>query len=86
MVEAIYLAALAILLAGFLFWKKVPRPIAVDIWCGTILVFIICLWISLEIFGRFAGKFEEGIFPYLPPIIPMLVFLVWWLRRIRRRR
>jgi hypothetical protein len=86
MVEAFYLAALAVLLAVFLFWKKIPRPTCVDIWCSTILVFIICFWISLEVFDRFGNEFEEGLFPYLPPIIPALIFLVWRLRRARRHR
>jgi hypothetical protein len=86
MVEAVYLFGLASLLAGFLFWKKIPRPIAVDFWVGTILVFIVCLEISMRIFDHFANRFLDGILPYLPPVVPACVFLAWRLQRLRRRR
>jgi hypothetical protein len=86
MAEAIFLAGLAGLLAGFLFWEKIPRPIAVEVWCNTILVYIVCFGISLEIFDRFADRFEEDILPYLPPVVPAFIFLIWRLHRIQRRR
>jgi hypothetical protein len=84
MVEAIYLAGMASLLAGFLFWKKIPRPIAVDVWCYTILVYVVCLEFSMRAFDHFANKFLDGLLPYLPPVIPAYIFLTWWLYRIRR--
>jgi hypothetical protein len=86
MVETIYLFGLASLLAGFLFWKKVPQPIAVVMWSYTIFVFIICLEISMRIFDHFANKLVEGLLPYLPPVVPACIFLTWWLQRIKRKR
>jgi hypothetical protein len=86
MVEAIYLALLAFLLAGFLFYEKIPRPIAVEIWCNVFLVFVICFFISLQLFNHYANKYEDGIWPFLPPIIPALGFLMWRLRRVQRRQ
>jgi hypothetical protein len=86
MVEAIYLTVLVSLLAGFLIWEKIPRPIAVEFWCSTILVFIVCFGISLEIFDRFADRFKDGFLPYLPPVVPAYIFLLWRLRRIQQKR
>ena len=86
MIETIYLAVLASLFAGFLFWKIIPRLVAVDFWVGTILVFIVCLEISMRLFDHYANKFLDGILPYLPPVVPACIFLVWRLQRFRRRR
>jgi CHASE2 domain-containing sensor protein len=86
MFEAIYLAALAVTVAGFLTFKKIPRPTAVGIWCGTFLIFVVFFFISLQIFDRFANKYEDGFIPYLPPVIPALMFLIWRLRKIRPSR
>jgi hypothetical protein len=86
MVEAIYLAALAIILAVFLYWRKIPRPDAVRIWSDTLAIYVLSFFLSNLIFDHFANKFEDGIFPYLPPVIPAYIYLLWQLRRLRRNR
>ena len=82
MAATIYLAVFASLLAGFLFMKKVPRPVAVDIWCSTILVFVIGFGISLAIIDHFSNRLSDGLVPFLPPLLPATIFLVWRMRKI----
>jgi len=61
---------MASLLAGFLLWEKIPRPIAVDVWCYTILVYIVCFGISLEIFARLPIDLRKDFFLFAPLIPP----------------
>ena len=78
----VYLVVLLGLLVGFLIWKKIPRKFAFDIVHFNVWIFTFFAFVSLNFFED--KKFERSLIPFVPPVIPCLFFIHWYLRRMRR--
>jgi hypothetical protein len=83
MIVVVYLLSLVAVLVGFLRWRRVPRREAFDIVHVSVWVFIISSWFSLDAVYRYAPKFLDGLLPFVPPVIPVVLVVAYLLRRLR---
>jgi CHASE2 domain-containing sensor protein len=78
----IFLVILIGLLVGFLAWKKVPRKLAFEILLGIFWVFVLFAFVSMRFFEEATAN--NSLIPFLPPIVPCLLFIYWAMRRVRK--
>jgi hypothetical protein len=83
MILVFYLLTLLGLLVGFLIWRKIPRRYAFETANLSVWVFVLSSYASLKVVGDFAPKLQDGLVPFLPPVIPVVFFVAWALRRLK---
>jgi hypothetical protein len=84
MILTAYLSGLLALLVGLLSWRKIPRRTAFDIVHLSAWIFALTSFLSLQVMSRTASQFLDGLVPFLPPVIPVALFVAWSLHRINR--
>jgi hypothetical protein len=83
MLKTIFLVSIFVVLIGFLLWRRTPRLIAFEAVFISVWIFAIAFWITEEIFDKLDSNLLDGFVPYIPPIIPVIIFLVWFLSRAK---
>jgi hypothetical protein len=76
----IYLVSLLALLIGCLVWRRIPRRAAFDIVHYSVWIFALTAFLSLELVDRVAPQFLNGLAPFIPPVIPVGIFVAWSLK------
>ena len=84
MVLTTYLLGLPVLLVGFLLMLKVPRRSVFELVHSSVWIFAITSFLSLEFVSSVAPNLLDGLVPYIPPVIPVSVFVAWSLHRVRK--
>jgi hypothetical protein len=79
-----YFTILVVILILFLVRRGIPRPAVFRIVQASVAVFFISCLASFEIAGRVVRNGDESLATYLPPVIPVVVFVAWSLRRMRK--
>ncbi len=80
MLKILFLLCLVGALAGFLFWRRTPRAIFFGAIFFSTWIYVIGFWMSMGVLDRFNDNLSGGFIPYLAAIIPMALFLGWFLR------
>ena len=78
-----------LLLAGlvaFLVWRKVPRQHLFWILLMSAWIYALSFFLTLRGVDAIAPRLTEGFVPYLPPMIPVGVFVTWALHRVKVRQ
>jgi hypothetical protein len=80
---SVYLITLVALLVAFLVRKKIPRRTILDIVEISVGIFAVAALICYHIADRVVLNGGDSFWIYVPPVIPVAVFVAW---RLRRRR
>jgi hypothetical protein len=81
----LYLLSLVAILIGFLRWRRTPRVIVFDLLLASTWIFVFGFNVTLGVFAVLAPDWMEGLVPYIPPVIPVAIFVAWVLRRLTVR-
>jgi CHASE2 domain-containing sensor protein len=71
------------LLVAFLGWKRVPRHELLSILSISASLYAIFFFLTLWGVAKIASDFADGLVPYIPPMIVVVAFVAWSLRRVR---
>jgi hypothetical protein len=83
MLNTLFLIGLAAALIIFLLWRQIPRAIFFEALADSVGIYIIAFSLSLNLTDRYLPSQVDGLLPCLPPIIPVIAFLAWFLSRAR---
>lgn len=86
MLHFILLICLIGALAGFLFLSKTPRPIFFGAFFFATWIYVIAFWMTAGVLGQYSEELQDGIIPYIAPVIPVVLFLGWFLRGTKGRK
>jgi hypothetical protein len=86
MLHLILLICLIGALAGYLFFRKTPRPIFFGVFFFATWIYAISFWMTAGILGQFSDALANGVCPYLAPIIPVVLFVGWFLRGTKGKK
>lgn len=86
MLNTIFLIYLAATLVIFLLWRKTPRPILFEALINSAWIFSIAFFLTINLTDKFSPNLIDGLLPYIPPIIPVVAFLTWYLPRAKVNR
>jgi hypothetical protein len=84
MLKTLFLISLLGILVAFLLWRKTPRAIALETVFISGWVFAVSYWITEEAIYRLNSDLLDGWLPYLPPLLPVCIFVMWFLPRARK--
>ncbi len=82
----VYLVTLAVLLFVILIWQGVPRRSALETVEISVGIFVVALLITYQIADRLALDGGDSLLIYIPPVIPVGIFVFWLLRRRKKIR
>ena len=80
----LYLVILAVLLFVILIRQGVPRRAALEAVEISVGIFIAALLITYEIADRVVLDGGDSLLIYIPPVIPVAIFVFWLLRRRKK--
>jgi len=83
MLKTIFLVFLVALLVGFLLWRRTPRLIFFEVIFISGWIFAIAFWLTEEVIYKFKPDLLDGFIPYIPPVIPVIIFVAWFLPRAK---
>ena len=83
MLNTLFLVALTAALVGYLWCRRTPRPIAFEAVFISAWIYTIGFWVALDVVDKLRPDLLFGLVPYIPPIIPVIIFVAWFLRRAR---
>jgi len=83
MILVFFLLGLLALLIVFLRGRGVPRRETFDVVHLSVWIFVIGTWLSLAGMDRFAPASLDGLLPFIPPVIPVIIFVAYVLRRLK---
>ena len=83
MLKTFFLICLALALVAFLLWRRTPRPIFFEAALNSVWIFAIAYWLTENLIYKLKPDLLDGFIPYLPPIVPVVVFLAWFLSRAK---
>jgi hypothetical protein len=84
MLKTLFLVSLFGALVAYLVWRKTPRAVAFETVFISGWIFAISYWITEEAIYRLKPALLDGCFPYLPPLVPVCIFVVWFLPGARK--
>lgn len=84
-IVSVYLIVLVVLLVTFLIWQKVPRREIFETVEISVGIFVFSSIISYQIADRVILNGGDSLFVYLPPVIPVAIFVAWSSRRAKKR-
>ena len=84
MIVSVYLVVLVALLVLFLVWQKVPRRAVFEIVEISVVVFAVSAGISYEIADRVVLNGGDSLLVYIPPVIPVAIYVAWSSRRAKK--
>ena len=79
-----YFASLVVILILFLVHRQIPRRAVFQIVYASVGIFVISCLISFRIADRVARTGDESLLVYFPPVIPVVIFVAWSLRRMKK--
>ena len=79
-----YLAVLVSLLVAFLAWRQVARGVILEIVFVSIFILFVCSnYVCYPIADKLVLNGGDSFWIYVPPVIPVVAFVTWILRRAR---
>jgi len=81
-----YMGILLLALIGFLAWQRMPRKVVFEIVHLSVWVFALGSFASLWAIDHLAPSMLDTLIPFVPPIIPVVSFVAWSMRRISRQK
>ncbi len=84
MIKTLFLVSLFGVLLAFLAWRRTPRRVAFETVFISTWVFAIAYWMTEVVINKFNPDLLDGFIPYLPPLVPMAIFVVWFLPRAKK--
>lgn len=84
MLNTLFLLAELGVLVAFLALRRVPRRVAFETVFISIWIFYLGYSITEEAIAKFAPNLLESVVPYLPPVIPVVIFVIWFLPRAEK--
>jgi hypothetical protein len=81
MAHILLLLSLFALLIGFLALRKVPRRQSFEILHFSAWIYALTFFLSLQVVERTAPRLTDGSIPYLLPVLPIVLFIAWAMRR-----
>ncbi|MGC9943030.1 MAG: hypothetical protein ABSE48_14460 [Verrucomicrobiota bacterium] len=80
----VYLVILAVLLFVILIRQGVPRRAALETVEISAGIFVVALFITYKIADRVVLDGGDSLLIYIPPVIPVGIFVFWLLRRRKK--
>ena len=79
MLKILLLLVLLGALGGFLHWRRTPRDVFFGAVFISVWVYAIAFWVTVGTLDQINPNLENGFLPYFPPIVPVAVFVAWFL-------
>jgi hypothetical protein len=79
MLKLLLLLCLLGALGGYLHWRRTPRSVFFGAMFISVWVYAIAFWVTVGTLDQINSNLENGFLPYFPPIIPVIVFVAWFL-------
>lgn len=70
-------------LFAFLVWRRVPRQHLFWVLLMSAWIYALSFFLTLRGVDAIAPRLTDGFVPYLPPVIPVGVFVAWALHRMK---
>jgi CHASE2 domain-containing sensor protein len=83
MVLAIYFLSVFAALIGLLVLRRVPRRTGFEIVLHSAWIFALASFLSLQVISRVAPRLLDGLVPFMPPVVPVCIFVAWSLHRAK---
>jgi hypothetical protein len=83
-INTIVLLAEFAFLVGFMVWRRVPRRYAFDILHASAWIFVAAYFLCWPLVDKISSRVDDGPVQYLPPVIPVAIFVAWALRKAKR--
>jgi len=67
-------------LVGFLIWRRTPRTVLFGALFFSTWIYVIAFWLITGMLDQLDSSLENGVFPYIASMLPVVGFLGWFLR------
>ena len=84
MVVSVFLIVLFALVAVYLVRRKVPREQVFWIVEISVVVFVVSVAVSYEVADRLVLNGGDSLLVYIPPVIPVAIYVAWSSRRAKK--
>jgi hypothetical protein len=78
---AVFLFSLFAVIAGFVIWRRIPRPLVFAILLGSATTYALFFFAGLWVAHAVRPEFVDGFVPYFVPIPFVALYIFWTLRR-----
>ena len=69
------------LLTGLLMWLRIPRPLVFAILYASAAIYVVSYFAGGWMLYAINRDLLDGFLPYVLPILPLVVYVAWTLRR-----